>query len=174
MEKTTKHKKPPQVKPLQDKPYKQGEMPALVDSKKQQLDIGRITVIAAYHTKSTVPPNMVAMALLLELQQPGTKHVQFGNTLFIVHEAKNAPRRVVFRGLNADTANNYANNAMEFLKWAYDEGYDVGATQFSDPAILRLIRFISKSFPREGMGYSAQKLPGNEYAVLVKFGPYRD
>ena len=82
MEKKAKRKPHPQVKPLQDKPYTPNQMPSLVDSKKEELDVGRIVMVASYQTKAPVPPNMVAMSILMELQQPNTINEKIGNTVF--------------------------------------------------------------------------------------------
>ena len=145
-------------------------MAQLVDSNQQQLDIGQIVLIAAEQTGSKYPSNMVALTLLKELTMNNVEHLQLGNTLFVVHKLKN-PRQMFFRALNADVAENYARSAVEFSRWAYEQGYEIAVTQFSDPAILNVIKFVAHNPPQPNMGYAVQKTTTDELRVTIKLGP---
>lgn len=163
-----KQKRSP-IKPLQDKPYTPNQMPSLVDSKKQKLDVGRIVMIASYHTKAPVPPNMVAMSILLELQQPDTIHEQIGNTVFIAHPAK-LEGKYVFRALNADTAANYVENAKQFIYLMRERGATELATQFSDKRLLRFIKMVAEDMLQDDgapLGYRAFQNKNGEYLVAI-------
>ena len=157
------------IQPLQDNPYERDQTPPLVDSKKEDLDVGRIAVIATYHTHSEAPPNQVAMAILMELQQPGTLPVKIGNTLFLAHESKE-PKHYIFRALNADTAENYANNSEEFIRRMDQEGAIELATQFSDPRLLSMIKAVALRMSKQGdgpAGYRVYQSKDGQYLVAI-------
>lgn len=158
-----------QVKPLQDKPYTPNQMPSLVDSKQQMLDVGRVVMIASYHTKSSVPPNLVAMSILLELQQPGTINEQIGNTIFIAHPSK-LQGKYVFRALNADTVENYVENAKQFIYKMRDLGATELSAQFSDKRLLRFVKLVAESMIQEDgapLGYRTYQNKDGEYLVAI-------
>lgn len=154
--------------PLQKEAYQKDKVPPLVDSQKEQLDIGKIVVIATYHTDSPAPPNQVAMSILLELQQPGTIPQIIGNTLFIAHPSKQQGK-YIFRALNADTPRNYFENSKLFIRSMQKQGAIELATQFNDKRILRLIKMAAESMLNEDnapVGYRAYQRDG-EYLVAI-------
>lgn len=142
----------------------------LVDSKKQMLDEDSILMISAEETKSPYPPATLYASIVKEMNLEGTSTFRYGNTLFIVHHAKD--RIGIFRALNADVARNYLENSFNFIKDAYDLGFDILYSKFSDERILGIFKMISKNPPREGMGYRAEKLKDG-FGVTVKVGPSR-
>lgn len=146
---------------------------ALVDSAKRKLDIGELVTIAAQYTKTKYPLAVVPYMLITEMQMENASHIQIGNTLFIMHKLPK-PSQVFFRAINADTANRYTQNAIEFSKWAYEQGYDYAVTQFDDPKLLQLMRFVSKQPPNPQMGYKAERTQSGGYQVTIKLGPARD
>lgn len=157
------------LKPLQDKPYTPGEKPDTVDSKKEVLDVGRIVVIASYHTESKSPPNQVAMSILMELQQPETIVEQIGNTLFIAHKSEQNPNNYVFRGINADTAQNYMENAKQFIYKMKAQGVKQLATQFTGNKILQMIKASAKQMqtnPNTPVDFRLYKR-GDDYLVNI-------
>lgn len=161
--------KKPKIGPLQNKPYTPNQMPSLVDSHKRKLDVGEIVVIACYKTKAEVPPNVAAMSILMELQQPGTIKEQFGNTLFIAHPSKE-PGKFIFRALNADTVENYLESAKKFIYLMKQQGATTLATQFTGEKILRFVKLVANDLAREmggGIEYRIYKR-GDEYMVTVK------
>lgn len=157
------------LKPIQSEDYSKDKVPPLVDSQQEQLNIGQIVVIAAHHTKSEDPPNAVAMAILLELQQPNTIHEQYGNTVFIAHESK-LPKHFVFRALNADTASNYLENAKQFIRRMQEAGAVELATQFNDARLLKFIKLVAQEMLQEDsapIGYREFKNQNGEYLVAI-------
>lgn len=146
---------------------------ALVNSKQHILKPAQIIEIAAHETKEKVSVREAKVLLLKEFSLPGSWKCQEGNTIFVVHTSKK-PRYGVFRAINADIAQNYLENSKEFAKAAYEVGYDVLITQFTDPSILHIFKAISLKPVNEKMAYVAQKLEhGAGYQVTLLLGPMR-
>jgi hypothetical protein len=142
----------------------------LTDSKKKELSVDAVLMIAAQQTKSPYPPEKVYASLVKEMNMEGTSIYREGNTLFFMHHAKG--RVGVFRALNADTARNYLDNSYTFIKDAYEMGFDVLVSDFKDPTIMNIFKGISRNPPREGMGYRAERTKDG-FRVTVKLGPAR-
>lgn len=162
------------VQPMQE--FVQGEKRPLVDSKQRQLNVGEILAVACSHTDSEYPPNVVALSIMQELAQGADKAI-FGNTAFIVHPSEEDKSNVFFRALNADTAQNYVSNSIEFVQWAYEQGYDLGVTMFDDEAVLKMIQAVAMHYertPTPGVGFEAFETGDGGYQVLVRFGPDRN
>ena len=146
-------------------------MAQLVDSQERELSVEEILDIANWSSPEPMEtPRYIAM-INAELQMPNTLFIRQGNTLFIIHKAE--PRVGFFRALNADTARNYLENSMEFIKACYKMGFDTMATEFTDPSLLNIFRFISQRPPIEGMGYQVQETDKGSFYVTVKTGPAR-
>jgi len=124
----------------------------LVDSKKRELKDEAVLMVAAQETKSKYPAATVFAALVEEMNTHGTSTYRAGNTIFLMHHAKD--RIGIFRALNADTARNYLENCYE-------------------PTILNIFKAISRNPPQEGMGYKAVKTEKG-YRVTLKLGPKRE
>jgi hypothetical protein len=142
----------------------------LVDSKKKELGMEAIMMIAAQETKTPYPASTVYAAMVKEMNLPGTSIFREGNTLFVIHNAEG--RVGVFRALNADTARNYLENSYTFIQAAYKMGFDTLASEFEDPTIMNIFKAISRNPPQEGMGYRAEKTKKG-FRVTVKLGPKR-
>lgn len=145
----------------------------LVDSKQQKLQMQEIVKISVEETKSQYDPKAAFLSIIKETTLPDTKVLQIGNTLFIVHNTEE-PRHAIFRALNADTAQNYLQNSVEFTDRAYNElGLDLITTRFEDPTLLSIFKYIGKDQP-VNMGYQAKKLgDGKTFEVTVKLGKER-
>ena len=142
----------------------------LVDSKKKELGVEAILMIAAQETKSPHPASTVYAALVKEMNMPGTSIVREGNTLFVIHNAEG--RVGVFRALNADTARNYLESSYAFIQGAYKMGFDTLVSEFEDPTIMNIFKAISRNPPQDGMGYKAERTKTG-FRVTVKLGPKR-
>jgi hypothetical protein len=143
----------------------------LVDSKKQTLKDEAVLMVAAQETKSKHPAATVFAALVEEMNSYGTTTYRAGNTIFVMHHAKD--RIGFFRALNADTARNYLENCYEWVQAAYKMGFDTMVTDFQDPTIINIFKAISRRPPQEGMGYRAEKTKSG-YRVFLKLGPKRE
>ncbi len=143
-------------------------MVQMVDSQEQELSVEDIIGIAGMNTGAGVDYQTLKAAITAELQMPNTLFIRQGNTLFIMHKA--APGIGWFRALNADTARNFLQNSMEFIKACNRMGFQTVATNFTDPAILSVFRYISQNPPFDGMGYEAQRTADGEFYVTVNTG----
>lgn len=142
----------------------------VVDSKQQMLKTEEIIQKAGLSTKTPVPYPELYQSIAEELQQPGTQFLRQGNTLFIIHYDHD--RVGTFRALNADTAYNYLQNSIGFIRAAYDMGYDVLITEFYDPVIANIFKAISREPINEDMGYNIKK-SAEGYIGTIKLGPSR-
>jgi hypothetical protein len=79
-----------------------------------------------------------------------------------------------FRALNADTARNFLENGREFIAACYKMGFDTMATEFSDPAVLGVFRYISQNPPNPEMGYQVERTEDGGFYVTVACGPDRE
>jgi hypothetical protein len=152
----------------------------LVDSKKKMLDPPEIILEATKQTKSKYSPDQVLAAVTAEAHESGAILMRQGNTLFIVHPGKD--RTALFRALNADTANNYLNNSVDYAKAMYMAGFDVMVTDFEDPTLLNIFKYVQKHRSeinpdvdgKPTMGYAVQKTKGGGYRVTTVLGPKRE
>lgn len=142
----------------------------LVDSKKKELGVEAILMIAAQETKSPHPASTIYAAMVKEMNMPGTSIVRDGNTLFVIHVSEG--RVGFFRALNADTARNYLESSYAFIQGAYKMGFDTLVSEFEDPTIMNIFKAISRNPPQEGMGYKAERTKRG-FRVTVKLGPKR-
>jgi hypothetical protein len=142
----------------------------LTDSKKKELSVDALLMVAAQQTKSKYSAEQVYASLVKEMNMEGTSVYRQGNTIFLMHHAKG--RVGVFRALNADTARNYLDNSYTFIQDAYKMGFDILVSDFEDPTIMNIFKGISRNPPQEGMGYRAEKTQKG-FRVTVKLGPAR-
>ena len=142
----------------------------LTDSKKKELSVEAVLLIAAQQTKSKYSAEQVYASLVKEMNMEGTSTYREGNTVFLMHHAKG--RIGTFRALNADTARNYLDNSYQFIQDAYKMGFDILVSDFEDPTIMNIFKGISRNPPQEGMGYRAERTERG-FRVTVKLGPAR-
>ena len=142
----------------------------LTDSKKKELSVEAVLMIAAQQTKSKYSAEQVYASLVKEMNMEGTSVYRHGNTVFLMHHAKG--RIGTFRALNADTARNYLDNSYIFIQDAYKMGFDILVSDFEDPTIMNIFKGISRNPPQEGMGYRAERTERG-FRVTVKLGPAR-
>lgn len=145
----------------------------LVDSTTKKLTVPEIVAIATKETASEYPAQAVLATIASELQEPQTYSILEGNTLFIIHKGEG--RNGMFRALNADVPANYLNNCLVFAGAAYKLGFDNLVTQFKDPSLLNIFKFVEKNRQKVNpdMGFLAQQGKNGDYVVTVKLGPER-
>lgn len=145
----------------------------LVDSQTRKLTVPEIVAIATKETASEYPAQAVLATIASELQEPDTYSILEGNTLFIIH--KGDGRNGMFRALNADVPANYLNNCLVFSGAAYKLGFDSLITQFKDPSLLNIFKFVEKNRQKVNpdMGFVAQQAEDGDYIVTIKLGPER-
>jgi hypothetical protein len=145
----------------------------VVDSKEKQLSVDEILNVVAEETQSPYPPDVLRSFFVRELQQPGTKTMRYGNTMYVIHPGNTQKNKGTFRALNADTAENYMESGKSFVKDAYSQGFDSLVTEFRDQSILNIFRNVSKNPPQEGMGYEASQTEDGEFEVVLQLGTPR-
>lgn len=145
-------------------------MAGLVDSQQQELSVEEIVNIASMNTGAGLMPQNAMAAINAELQMPNTLFLRQGNTLYIIHKAE--PGVGYFRALNADTPQNFLENGKTFMLACHKMGFDTMATNFTDPTLLSVFRYVAKNPPIEGMGYDVRRT-NDGYYVTVKTGPSR-
>jgi hypothetical protein len=143
-------------------------MVQMVDSQQEELSVEDIISIAGMNTDAGMEPERLMKMINAELQMPDTLFLREGNTLFIIHKAK--PGVGWFRAINADTAPNFLQNGRTFMLACHKMGFDTMATNFTDPTLLGVFRYVSQNPPVEGMGYQVQKTNNGGFYVTVKTG----
>jgi hypothetical protein len=143
-----------------------------VDSKQQQLTLTDIVQISGYNQGSEYALPDLMTRIVMELSLPNTKHMIFGNTLFIINQGEG--RDGYMRALNADTAQNFLENSVRFANAAYMLGIDNLYTEFQEPSFIQVFRYISRNPMREDMGYELIDYEDGTYGVNFKLGPERE
>lgn len=138
---------------------------------KRLLDSSEIIKIATQIQSPGMSYEDAHRLIAAEIQQPATKFFRQGNTLFIIHPTEN-PRIGFFRALNADDARSYMDNCEEFTKAAYALGFDILFTQFQDPSLINIFRYVGRNRPAD-MGYKVEQTEDGMYQVTVQIGPKR-
>lgn len=142
----------------------------LVDSKHQELSNEEIVRIAAEETNSPYSPEQVEASIMAEARTPNTLVIRQGNTLFMLHRAPSRPDVGVFRALNADTAQNYLENSMMFVKACKSMGFKTIVSQFTDPSIINIYKYISRNPPFVGMGYKITRTTDGGFQGAINLG----
>lgn len=146
-------------------------MTSFVDSKKRELSQEEIIEIAAKETGGKYTAEQIKASLFAEAYEMGALMLRQGNTILIVHQDKNNPTTAVFRAINADTIENYLKNAVEFAKALGEAGFEYMVTEFDDPALLNIFKYIGRKQPYQNMGYAIQQYPKSKrYRVTVNLG----
>jgi hypothetical protein len=146
-------------------------MTSFVNSKKRKLSEDEIYEIAAKETGGKYTAEQIKASLGLEAYQMGALMLRQGNTIMVVHQDKSNPTTAWFRAINADTIENYLKNSVEFAKAVGEAGFEYMVTEFDDPAILNIFKYIGRKMPFENMGYAIQKSSKTgRYRVTVNLG----
>lgn len=145
-------------------------MSSVIDSKHQELSTDEIIAIASVETGSEYTPEQIKASLAAETHETGAIIIRQGNTLFVVHKAPNQEGMGVFRALNADTAQNYIQNVIMFLKAIKSIGYRTLVTEFKDPTIINILKVIARKPPFPGMGYALQQTGRGGFRATINLG----
>jgi hypothetical protein len=139
---------------------------------KRQMTSSEIIRVAAKIQSPELPFEEVYKKVAAEINLPGTQFFRQGNTLFIIHPT-DKPGVGFFRALNADDGRSYLDNCVEFTKAAYALGFDTLFTQFKDPSLINIFRYVGRNKPAD-MGYKVEETANGEYQVTVQVGPRRN
>lgn len=142
-----------------------------VDSKQRKLSLTEICQIANAVQGDDSDLRDLMYRIVAELSLPTTRHMVFGNTLFIINQGEG--RDGYMRALNADTAQNFLESSKKFADAAYMLGYDNLYTEFQEPSFIQVFQVISRNPPRDEMGYELIDFEDGTYGVTFKLGPER-
>lgn len=140
------------------------------DSQKQKLSQINIIKTALESTKSPYTLQEGLAGVIAESHLPNSITMREGNTLFFITYDPNQKDHGYFRALNADTPSNYLKNSLEFTKAVGLAGFKVLVTEFSDPSLLNIFKYISRKPPFPKMGYFVQELKNGGYRVTLNLG----
>jgi hypothetical protein len=121
----------------------------LVDSNKEELDTSTIIARAVGEAKDAgqLPKNVTLQAAILSVisegSMPNTKVEQIGNTVFMSHYSEDG-KEVAMRAFNADTARNYLESSIKYVKALPEQGVERMTSDFSDKKILQLFNTIAR------------------------------
>jgi hypothetical protein len=142
----------------------------LVDSKYEELSNEEIIQIATAETHSQYAPEQMVASVMAEAHSPNTLVIRQGNTLFILHRPDRQPHIGVFRALNADVAANYVENGIMFVKACKSMGFKAVVSQFRDPSIIHILKYVSRNPPFPGMGYEVKRTTNGGFQAVINLG----
>ena len=144
----------------------------LVDSQKEELDTSTIIARAVGEAKDAgqLPKNVTLQAAILSVisegSMPGTKVEQIGNTVFMSHYSEDG-KEVAMRAFNADTARNYLENSIQYVKALAEQGVERMTSDFADKKILQLFNTIARRPELQDWGMQVYKLDNGEMRAYV-------
>ena len=146
----------------------------IVDSAKQQLDIGQIIPIWLMNNPQDQPANVVMPAIINELSLPDVKTILIGNTLFeLIHKEGDA---AFFKAFNVDTAENFMQSSTQFVHYVKNEmGITTLVTDYTDPAISQMLKVLAKRTPPgDNVGFKIMKTEPEGYRAIINIGGLND
>lgn len=141
----------------------------MIDSRQKMLTPPEIASIHMKNTGESRPPQAILLAIGQELSDPSVVHFQIGNTLFIFHRTEGGGGFA--RALNADTAQNYANNTKQALQHAKDNGFNRIAILFKGDEVMRLLQSVERSQAIRGMSIKFTRTGGDGIRADVTLNP---
>ena len=147
-------------------------MGQLTDSNQEKLSMQQIIEFAAANTKSEYTKEQVYGSILKELTMPGSTVIQLGNTIFVVHRSLKDPTIAMMRALNADKAQNYLENCVQFAEMlSKDYKIDTIVSEYTDPTLNSIFAYVARN-RTDSTGYKIEKLSdGKTFRASAKLGP---
>jgi len=145
-------------------------MSSFVDSKKKKLNQEEIFKIVAKETGGKYTPDEIKASVGLEVVELKALCIQEGNTIFVVHPSPEDKSIAVFRALNGDTINNYLKNSLVFTKAIGLAGFSKLLTEFDEPSLLNIFKYVKRNQPFPNMGYAFRKNENGSTTVIVNLG----
>lgn len=143
-----------------------------VDSNKEMLGLTDIILESNRAQNTGRDPRQAVMMAVAEMSMPSTKHMRFGNTIFIIN--KGIGRNGYMSAMNVDTPKNFVENVRRFIDSAYLLGFDNLVTIFEQEELIQVFRIIAKNQPRPDMGYEIKINKEGQYIANFKLGPSRE
>lgn len=89
-----------------------------------------------------LPMHAAILGIVQEGSMENTDVEKIGNTVFITHYGDGG-KHAVMRALNVDTARNYLDNSIEYVKRLASRGVQQMSSDFKDKRILQLFKSIA-------------------------------
>lgn len=143
---------------------------AIVNSKEKKLSIPEVMTGALGDMKKAgqlpdYPFEAILLATVQEGSMPNTTVEQIGNSVFITHYNEDKTE-VAMRALNVDTARNYLDNSLEYIRNLDKSGVDRMTSDFNDKRILQLFKSIAN---REEFAHWGMKVYNTEGGGMRAF-----
>lgn len=122
-----------------------------VNSKHKKLSLQDILVRALHDQKDNLGMQFdhALIAMVAELQMPGSEAIQFGNTVFVTHYSPQSPVCAMY-ALNVDTPPNYIKNGEMYVRHLIKRG---------------ITGFVT-SYTRESLGVPFKQIQRNRLGVV--------
>lgn len=148
---------------------------AITNSKEKQLSTPEViaTSIADFHRTGRlrdVPMQAAILSIVQEGSMPNTEVRQIGNTVFISHYSEDR-QEVAMRALNVDTARNYLDSSIQYVRDLANSGVERMTSDFNDKRILQLFKSIANRPEFAEWGMEVYKLENGDmraYVVMSK------
>ena len=147
-------------------------MENVVDSKQEPLPAPTIlTMVAGQLNLGGNTPEAALLGLAKEVSMPNVDQTQVGNTVFVGHRGKGPNKnKMVGRAFNVDTARNYIDNYVKYLKVLQQKGITHYSIDFDGEALVPIAKAVGKKLQGTGIGaYLAKARDADTYRVFFKF-----
>ena len=146
-------------------------MENVVDSKQEPLPAPTIlTMVAGQLNLGGNTPEAALLGLAKEVSMPNVDQTQVGNTVFVGHRGKGPnENKMVGRAFNVDTARNYIDNYVKYLKVLQQKGITHYSIDFDGEALVPMAKAVGKKL--RGTGVQARMFPfegGSGYRLFFK------
>ena len=134
-------------------------MENVVDSKQEPLPAPTIlTMVAGQLNLGGNTPEAALLGLAKEVSMPNVDQTQVGNTVFVGHRGKGPnENKMVGRAFNVDTARNYIDNYVKYLKVLQQKGITHYSIDFDGEDLVPVAKAVGKRLPELGMSGSMAK-----------------
>ena len=147
-------------------------MPDVVDSKQEPLPAPTIiSMVVGQLDLDGITPEAALLGLAKEMSMPNVDQMQVGNTVFLGHKGKGPNKhKIVGRAFNVDTARNYIDNYIKYLKILQQKGVTHYSVDFDGETLVPVAKAIGKRLRDTGVqAYMAAFEDGSGYRVFFKF-----
>ena len=147
-------------------------MKNVVDSKQEPLPAPTIlTMVAGQLDLEGVSKEAALLGLAKEISMPNVDQTQVGNTVFVGHRGKGPNKnKMVGRAFNVDTARNYVDNYVKYLKVLQRKGITHYSIDFDGKALVPVAKAVGKRLQGTGVAaYMAKFTDKDTYRVFFKF-----
>ena len=145
----------------------------IVDSKEEMLPgPSIISMVLADKATPKMPVQYLLAATSRELTLPSADIVQAGNTVFVGHRGEgDSEKKMVGMNYNADTPQNFINNATQYFNLLKKRGVTHYVSKFDDGGQVPMYEQVRKRIKPLGMNSYVGPTRQGDYAFLVELAP---